>query len=86
MRSFCCRCKKAKASAQEDPELAAQEERLDYHDDDQRLRREEFEENLHLMGLQMEKDEGVSSVVLIEVDIFIYSAVKRFFFNLIKHD
>ncbi|XP_057203750.1 anoctamin-1a isoform X2 [Triplophysa rosa] len=58
MRSFCCRCKKAKASTQEDPELAAQEQRLDYHDDDQRLRRDEFEENLHLMGLQMEKDEG----------------------------
>ncbi|XP_051558383.1 anoctamin-1a isoform X2 [Myxocyprinus asiaticus] len=45
-------------SAQEDPELAAQEQRLDYHDDDQRLRREEFEENLRHMGLVMEKEEG----------------------------
>ncbi|XP_065117655.1 anoctamin-1a isoform X1 [Paramisgurnus dabryanus] len=60
LRSFCCRCKRnrAKASAQEDPELAAQEQRLDYHEDDQRLRREEYEENLRLMGLEMEKDEG----------------------------
>uniref|UniRef100_A0A8C2G1N4 Anoctamin n=1 Tax=Cyprinus carpio TaxID=7962 RepID=A0A8C2G1N4_CYPCA len=42
----------------EDPELAAQEQRLDYHEDDQRLRREEFEENLREMGLEMEREEG----------------------------
>ncbi|XP_051996823.1 anoctamin-1-like isoform X1 [Xyrauchen texanus] len=45
-------------SAQEDPELAAQGQRLDYHEDDQWLRREEFEENLRDMGLEMEKEEG----------------------------
>uniref|UniRef100_A0A9J8A1A3 Anoctamin n=1 Tax=Cyprinus carpio carpio TaxID=630221 RepID=A0A9J8A1A3_CYPCA len=44
--------------AHEDPELAAQEQRLDYHEDDQRLRREEFEENLREMGLEMEREEG----------------------------
>ncbi len=49
--------------AHEDPELAAQEQRLDYHEDDQRLRREEFEENLREMGLEIEKEDGVSPTV-----------------------
>ncbi|XP_030621678.1 anoctamin-1a [Chanos chanos] len=43
---------------QEDPEIAAQEHQLDYHEDDRRFRREEFEENLREMGLELEKDEG----------------------------
>ena len=34
---------------------------LDYHEDDKRLRREEFEGNLREMGLELEKDENVSS-------------------------
>ncbi|XP_026124285.1 anoctamin-1a isoform X2 [Carassius auratus] len=57
---LCCRFKREPKipPAHEDPELAAQEQRLDYHDDDQRLRREEFEENLREMGLEMEKEEG----------------------------
>ncbi|KAL1270695.1 hypothetical protein QQF64_029711, partial [Cirrhinus molitorella] len=32
--------------------------KVDYHEDDQRLRREEFEENLREMGLEMEREEG----------------------------
>ncbi|XP_039546900.1 anoctamin-1a isoform X2 [Pimephales promelas] len=44
--------------AHDDPELAAQEQRLDYHEDDLRLRRDEFEENLREMGLEIEKEEG----------------------------
>ncbi|XP_043100425.1 anoctamin-1a isoform X2 [Puntigrus tetrazona] len=57
---LCCRFRREreKKPGHEDPELAAQEQRLDYHDDDQHLRREEFEENLREMGLEMEKEEG----------------------------
>lgn len=58
-RSCCSRkSKRTSSPTREDPELAAQEQRLDYHEDDQRLRREEYEENLREMGLEMEKDEG----------------------------
>uniref|UniRef100_A0A672KVD0 Anoctamin n=1 Tax=Sinocyclocheilus grahami TaxID=75366 RepID=A0A672KVD0_SINGR len=59
---LCCKFRREQSNppAHEDPELAAQEQRLDYHDDDQRLRREEFEENLREMGLEMEREEGVS--------------------------
>ncbi|KAL2089081.1 hypothetical protein ACEWY4_015980 [Coilia grayii] len=46
--------------AQEDPEIAAQEHQLDYHEDDKHFRREEFEENLREMGLELEKDEGTT--------------------------
>uniref|UniRef100_A0A673M3F1 Anoctamin n=1 Tax=Sinocyclocheilus rhinocerous TaxID=307959 RepID=A0A673M3F1_9TELE len=62
---LCCgfRREQKNPPAHEDPELAAQEQRLDYHEDDQRLRREEFEENLREMGLEMEKEEGVSPTV-----------------------
>uniref|UniRef100_A0A672KY00 Anoctamin n=1 Tax=Sinocyclocheilus grahami TaxID=75366 RepID=A0A672KY00_SINGR len=57
---LCCKFRREQSNppAHEDPELAAQEQRLDYHDDDQRLRREEFEENLREMGLEMEREEG----------------------------
>ncbi|XP_010880150.2 anoctamin-1a isoform X2 [Esox lucius] len=41
-----------------DPEIAAQEHRLDYHEDDKRFRQNEFEDNLREMGLELEKDEG----------------------------
>ncbi|KAM6980355.1 anoctamin-1-like [Aplochiton taeniatus] len=46
------------AATKEDPEIAAQEQQVDYHDDDNKFRREEFEENLLEMGLELEKDEG----------------------------
>ncbi|XP_022525753.2 anoctamin-1a isoform X1 [Astyanax mexicanus] len=42
----------------EDPEIAAQEQRLDYHEDDLRFRRDEFEHKLMDMGLEVEKEEG----------------------------
>ncbi|XP_035273975.1 anoctamin-1-like isoform X2 [Anguilla anguilla] len=40
-----------------DPEIAAQEHSMDYHEDDKVFRREEFECNLQEMGLELEKDE-----------------------------
>lgn len=42
-----------------DPEVAAQEHQTDYHEDDKRFRREEFEDNLLETGLELERDEGV---------------------------
>lgn len=48
---------------QEDPEIAAQEHQSNYHEDDRNFRREEFEDNLREMGLELEKDEGVSAEV-----------------------
>ncbi|XP_068597929.1 anoctamin-1a [Brachionichthys hirsutus] len=41
-----------------DPEIAAQDQQTDYHEDDKRFRREEFEEHLLETGLELEKDEG----------------------------
>ncbi|KAJ8272334.1 hypothetical protein COCON_G00111930 [Conger conger] len=41
----------------DDPEIAAQEHSMDYHEDDKLFRREEFEGNLQEMGLELEKDE-----------------------------
>ena len=46
--------------SKEDPEIAAHKHRLDYHEDDKRFRQTEFEDNLREMGLELEKDEGVS--------------------------
>ncbi|KAL7854733.1 hypothetical protein SRHO_G00169230 [Serrasalmus rhombeus] len=43
---------------QKDPEIAAQQQKLDYHEDDLRFRRDEFEQKLMDMGLELEKDEG----------------------------
>uniref|UniRef100_A0A1A8EYZ9 Anoctamin n=2 Tax=Nothobranchius korthausae TaxID=1143690 RepID=A0A1A8EYZ9_9TELE len=60
-RLRCCmsmRNSRAPLQQKEDPEIAAQEQRADYHEDDKRFRREEFEENLREMGLELEKDEG----------------------------
>lgn len=55
------RSSKAPLQPKEDPEIAAQEHQGDYHEDDKRFRREEFEENLLAMGLEMEKNEQVSN-------------------------
>ncbi|XP_040184077.1 anoctamin-1 isoform X3 [Rana temporaria] len=41
-----------------DVETAESEPRIDYHEDDKRFRREEFEGNLMETGLELEKDEG----------------------------
>lgn len=56
------RSSRAPLQPKEDPEIAAQEQQADYHEDDKRFRREEFEENLLEMGLELEKDEGVRGV------------------------
>ncbi|XP_056137329.1 anoctamin-1-like [Lampris incognitus] len=44
-----------------DVELGCQRESLDYHEDDKRSRREEFEGNLRDMGLDLEKDEDAKT-------------------------
>lgn len=56
------RSSRAPLQPKEDPEIAAQKQQADYHEDDKRFRREEFEENLLEMGLELEKDEGVRRV------------------------
>lgn len=62
-RSLSLRGSKAPLQPKEDPEIAAQDHQMDYHEDDKRFRREEFEENLIDMGLELEKDEEVSVCV-----------------------
>ncbi|KAM9860798.1 anoctamin-1a isoform 1-T1 [Aulostomus maculatus] len=57
-RSLSSRSSRAPLQPKEDPEIAAQDQRADYHEDDKRFRREEFEENLLETGLELEKDEG----------------------------
>uniref|UniRef100_A0A672Y580 Anoctamin n=1 Tax=Sphaeramia orbicularis TaxID=375764 RepID=A0A672Y580_9TELE len=57
-RSLSMRSSRAPLQPKEDPEIAAQDHRTDYHEDDKRFRREEFEENLLETGLELEKDEG----------------------------
>lgn len=58
-RSLSKRSSRAPLQAKEDPEVAAQEHQTDYHEDDKRFKRNEFEENLQKTGLELEKDEGV---------------------------
>ncbi|XP_056268841.1 anoctamin-1a isoform X2 [Pseudoliparis swirei] len=57
-RSMSMRSSRAPLQPKEDPEIAAQKQRTDYHEDDKRFRREEFEENLLETGLELEKDEA----------------------------
>ncbi|XP_037306227.2 anoctamin-1a isoform X2 [Pungitius pungitius] len=57
-RSLSMRSSRAPLQPKEDPEIAAQEQRADYNEDDKRFRRDEFEENLLETGLELEKDEG----------------------------
>lgn len=61
-RSLSMRGSKAPLQPKVDPEIAAQEQQGDYHEDDKRFRREEFEENLLDMGLELEKEEQVRTV------------------------
>lgn len=58
-RSLSKRSSRAPLQPKEDPEVAAQEHQTDYHEDDKRFKRDEFEENLQKTGLELEKDEGV---------------------------
>lgn len=62
-RSLSMRGSRAPLQPKEDPEIAAQDQRTDYHEDDKRFRREEFEENLLESGLELEKDEGVRKMI-----------------------
>lgn len=62
-RSLSMRGSKAPLQPKDDPEIVAQEQQGSYHEDDKRFRREEFEENLLDMGLEMEKDEQVGMCV-----------------------
>lgn len=62
-RSMSMRSSRAPLQPKEDPEIAAQKQRTDYHEDDKRFRREEFEENLLETGLELEKDEGVRGLL-----------------------
>ncbi|XP_068172569.1 anoctamin-1a isoform X2 [Antennarius striatus] len=57
-RSISLRSSRAPLQPKEDPEIAAQDQQSDYHEDDKRFRREEFEENLLETGLELEKDES----------------------------
>uniref|UniRef100_A0A8C7VS52 Anoctamin n=1 Tax=Oncorhynchus mykiss TaxID=8022 RepID=A0A8C7VS52_ONCMY len=63
----------------EDPEVAAHKHRLDYHEDDKRFRQTEFEDNLREMGLELEKDEGVSYDVVERINLFIRKATMLFY-------
>ncbi|XP_061819805.1 anoctamin-1a isoform X1 [Nerophis lumbriciformis] len=56
-RSLSSRSSRAPLQPKEDPEIAAQKQQTNYHQDDQRFRREEFEDNLQENGLELEKDE-----------------------------
>uniref|UniRef100_A0A3B3VNS2 Anoctamin n=1 Tax=Poecilia latipinna TaxID=48699 RepID=A0A3B3VNS2_9TELE len=57
-RSLSSRSSRAPLQPKEDPEVAATEQQANYHEDDKRFKREEFEQNLQEMGLELEKDEG----------------------------
>lgn len=61
---------KAPLQPKVDPEIAAQEQQGSYHEDDKRFRREEFEENLLDMGLEMEKEEQVGTVCVCVCETF----------------
>ncbi|XP_049451168.1 anoctamin-1a isoform X1 [Epinephelus fuscoguttatus] len=56
-RSLSSRSSRAPLQPKEDPEIAAQEQRSDYHEDDKRFKRDEFEEKLLETGLELERDE-----------------------------
>ncbi|CAN9506867.1 unnamed protein product [Ophioblennius macclurei] len=57
-RSMSLRGSRAPLQPKEDPEITAQDQRVDNHEDSNSLKREEFEENLLETGLELEKDEG----------------------------
>ncbi|XP_041074922.1 anoctamin-1-like isoform X3 [Polyodon spathula] len=48
-------------SKKNDPEIGEQDLSMDYHEDDKRFRREEFEGNLLEAGLELEKDEDTKT-------------------------
>lgn len=56
-RSLSRRSSRAPLQPKEDPEVAAQDHRDNSHEDEKRFRREEFEDKLLLMGLELEMEE-----------------------------
>uniref|UniRef100_A0A672GKF8 Anoctamin n=1 Tax=Salarias fasciatus TaxID=181472 RepID=A0A672GKF8_SALFA len=58
-RSMSLRGSRAPLQPRDDPEIAAQGQKVDSHEDGNVLQREEFEENLLEHGLELEKEEGV---------------------------
>nr|XP_020469368.1 anoctamin-1 isoform X2 [Monopterus albus] len=56
-RSLSRRGSRAPMQRQEDPEITAQGHETDYHENDKRFNREEFEKNLEETGLELERDE-----------------------------
>lgn len=50
---------RAPLQPKEDPEITAQEHQTDYHEDDKRFRREDFERKLKETGLELERHEEV---------------------------
>ncbi|XP_038125142.1 anoctamin-1a isoform X2 [Cyprinodon tularosa] len=57
-RSMSTRSSKAPLQPREDPEVAATEQQDNYHEGDKRFKRDEFEQNLQEIGLELEKDES----------------------------
>lgn len=66
-RSMSTRSSKAPLQPREDPEVAATEQQDNYHEDDKRFKRDEFEQNLQEIGLELEKDESVRENGLIKL-------------------
>ncbi|XP_029000044.1 anoctamin-1a isoform X2 [Betta splendens] len=58
---------RAPLQPKEDPEIAAQEQQAHYHEDDKRLRREEFEDNILQTGLELEKEEKISGMGYLKI-------------------
>ncbi|XP_035988374.1 anoctamin-1 [Fundulus heteroclitus] len=56
-RSMSTRSSRAPLQPKEDPEIVATDQQANFHEDDKRFKREEFEQNLLDMGLELEKDE-----------------------------
>lgn len=71
-RSLSLRGSKAPLQPKEDPEIVAQEQQGNYHEDDKRFRREEFEANLLDMGLEVEKDEQVGNMCVFKSVCFLF--------------
>lgn len=85
-RSLSMRGSKAPLQPKEDPEIAAQEQQGDYCEDDKRFKREEFEENLLDMGLEMERDEQVCILCVFECVWFFFPCLSCYQSRHTEHD
>uniref|UniRef100_A0A672FYH3 Anoctamin n=1 Tax=Salarias fasciatus TaxID=181472 RepID=A0A672FYH3_SALFA len=66
-RSMSLRGSRAPLQPRDDPEIAAQGQKVDSHEDGNVLQREEFEENLLEHGLELEKEEGTKDVGFLKI-------------------